>query len=280
MRAFGCRNAFRMGCALFALWVLAPGAARAVEGLAGGKCILPWAYTVPPGVAELEPAVSLTTFDIEGRTHVTTLDFRVSWGMGEKLEMGAGFGIESANWHPEDASREAESETSLGDLGLGWKYRVWGEEGKPAVAVQWGVGLPWVSDASFTAWEAGLIYSTPLGEMWSLDVDWTFALYTQTETGDPELGLTWDVGIGADLSDRWSVAVELNGFFEKFEEVNAWKITPTLGAAYGVKDSFGTCLVLQQDIPGLSAEEVEEATVVQILFTFAFENTGEEEQEE
>ena len=277
MRVFECRNTFLVGCAALVLsFFVIPGQAYAVEGLAGGKLILPWAYTVPPGAAELEPAVSLTTFDIEGRTHVTTIDFRVTWGMAEKLEMGTGFGIESANWHPDDSSLEDESDTSLGDFGIGWKYRLWGEEGKPAVAVQWGVALPWVSDASFTAWEAGLIYSTPLGEKWSLDVDGAFSFHTQTEAGDPELGLTWDIGIGTDLSDRWSAAAELNGFFEKAEDVNAWKITPTVGFAYGVNDYFGTCVVLQQDIPGFGSDEVEEATFVQMLFTFAFENRQEE----
>ncbi len=260
-----------------------PGPLYAVDGLSGGKLVMPWARTLPPGSVDFEPAVSLTTFDhaldpdgesvsLGGRCQVTTIDFRLTTGLIERLEMGVGFGIESANFHS-GATSLVESETSLADLGLGWKYQLWGKEDKAALALEWGIGMPWVSQASYAVWEAGVIYSTPIGNKWSLDLDATLYFTSATSPGDPEVGATYNAGIAVDLAEKWTVAAELNGFWERAddeEDTTSWKITPTVGFAYGLNDTVGVCMLMQQDLAGLG-KNTELATVAQILFGFAFE---------
>ncbi|UCD84329.1 MAG: hypothetical protein JSU92_13805 [Deltaproteobacteria bacterium] len=260
-----------------------PGPLYAVDGLSSGKLCMPWARTMSPGSVEFEPAVSLTTFDevdldgesvsLDGRWQVTTIDFRFTTGLIERLEMGVGFGIESANFYHDENPDLDESETSLADLGLGWKYQVWGKEEEAALAVEWGIGLPWVSQASYAVWEAGVIYSMPIGERWSVDADATGYFTSATSPGDPEVGATYNAGIAVDLTDKWTVATELNGFWERAddeEDTASWKITPTVGFAYGLNETVGVCVLAQQDVAGLG-QNTELATVAQMLFGFAFE---------
>ena len=277
------RSLLLAGLAIFVSIFSLPKLSQAVDGISSGKLIMPWAYTQEKGAFEFEPAVSMTTFDdvldsdgelvsLEGRYQISTIDIRFTGGLTEKLEMGAAFGIESVNFHHEEDPLLDESETSLGDLALGWKYRVWGENEEKAIAVEWGIGLPWVSHASYAVWEAGLIFSLPLGDKWSLDLDGTGYLTSETSPGDPEVGATSNIGIAVDLNDSWTVAAELNGFWERTrsDDIESWKITPALGFAYGFSDTLSVCILGQQDVEGLG-KNTELATVVQMLFTFAFE---------
>ncbi len=281
-----CRGGYLnlLGWVTVILALLLPRPLRAVDGLSSGKLIMPWARTLPVGAVEFEPAVSLTTFDealssdgdsvsLDGRYQLTTIDFRFTGGLIEGFEMGAAFSIESANFYHDEDPKLDESETSLTDLALGWKYRLWGEEEEAALALEWGIGLPWVSHASYTVWEAGLIYSLPIGEKWSVDVDATGYFTSQASPGDPEGGATYNAGIAVDLAEKWTLAAELNGFWERADDeddTTSWKVTPTVGFAYGLNDTLSVCILGQQDIAGLG-QNTELATVAQALFTFAFE---------
>jgi len=112
----------------------------------------------------------------------------------------------------------------------------------------------------------------PLGDKWSLDLDGTGYLTSETSPGDPEIGATSNVGIAVDLNDKWTIAAELNGFWERArsDDTESWKITPALGFAYGLNDTLSVCILAQQDVEGLG-RNTELATVTQMLFTFAFE---------
>ena len=267
---------------LFLVFMTAP-AANAVEGLSGGKIIMPWARTVAPGSFELEPAVSFTTFneeldddgesvDLDGRYQVTTIDVRFTGGLTDRFEMGAAFGIESENFHHDADPTLDESDTSLGDFALGWKYRLMGDNESDALALEWGIGLPWVSHDSYAVWEAGLIYSKALGDKLSMDIDSTYYFTTEASSGDPWYGLTYNLGIGYDFSDKFTLAGELNGFWERSrnDHVESWKITPAVGMAYGVNDILSVCMLVQRDFEGLG-QNSELATGFQMLFTMAFE---------
>jgi len=121
-------------------------------------------------------------------------------------------------------------------------------------------------------WEAGLIYSKALGDKLSMDIDSTYYFTTEASSGDPWYGLTYNLGIGYDFSDKFTLAGELNGFWERSrnDHVESWKITPAVGMAYGVNDILSVCMLVQRDFEGLG-QNSELATGFQMLFTMAFE---------
>ncbi len=106
-----------------------------------------------------------------------------------------------------------------------------------------------------------------------MDVDATGYFTSQASPGDPEGGATYNAGIAVDLAEKWTLAAELNGFWERADDeddTTSWKVTPTVGFAYGLNDTLSVCILGQQDIAGLG-QNTELATVAQALFTFAFE---------
>jgi len=272
-----------LGLGLLAGGWLLPLPAGAVSGISSGKCVMPWARTLSAGSFQFEPAVTLSTAtrkDVEGeetalggRARNSGLGFRLTAGVREQLELGAGFGIGSASFHPDEAEEEEISAAALTDLALGAKYRFFGTNEGQALALEAGVTLPWVSEASYSVWEAGLVYSLPLGSKWSLDADATGYLTTQAEAGNPQFGSTFNLGIGVAISASWLLAAELNGSFArlKTDGTNAWKLTPTVGLGYGLSPILAVCAAFRQDVPGLYRNS-DRATAAQLLFTFTFEN--------
>lgn len=261
-----------------------PQVSSAVAGLSSGKCIMPWARTLNLGTMQFEPALAYATFgeeldengnaeSLDGRYQATIMSFRATAGLTKKLEMGMNFGIQSESYIDDKDADLDQSETSLSDPAVGWKYRFWGDnESGPALAFQWGIGLPMVSRGSYAVWEAGLVFSLPFGKSWLLDIDGSYFLTSETSPGDPEKGALYDIGIGVDLAEKWTVAFELNGAWEHARETHteSWNIMPTLGFAYKVNDTFCVCILSQNDIPGLG-KNTEMANLTQILFTFTYE---------
>lgn len=255
--------------------------AGAVEGLSSGKCVIPWARTLEPGVMELESALEYAIYDhgldakgnrvrLDGTYREFGVKNRITAGLAKRLEMGVAFGIESQSFAPRDGDTLDRSETALGDPALGWKYRILGHNGDDqALALEGGIGLPLVSKKSFAVWEAGLIYTRRLVGPLTMDVDGTYWLASENSPGDPEVGSNFDLGLGLEL-DGWILAGELNGFWfrTRGDHEESWKVTPTAGFAYEVvKERFCVTLLGQQDVPGLG-RNTELASAVKMLFTF------------
>ena len=271
------------GLAVAGLIGLAPRSAPAVEGLSSGKCILPWARSLDKGTVELESALEFSTYDhgldnyhrvdLQGVTRDFGLGFRVTAGLTERLEMGAVFGVASSTFDSDDGDTLDESDTSLSDPALGWKYRLLGHNhDASALALEWGIGLPLVSEESYAVWEAGLIFTRRLIGPLSVDADGTYWVTSENSPGDPEVGANYNLGLGLEL-DGWTLAAELNGFWfrTRRDHLESWKITPTAGFSYGVSDRVCFSLIGQQDVAGWG-RNTELASTVQTLFTFNWES--------
>lgn len=262
--------------------LLFPAALPAIEGLSNEGNIAPWAYNLKPGYFEFEPEIDYSTFDhyiddsgkpvpAKGRYQLTEVNFRITAGISERVEMGAVFGMETESFDSYENEQEDSTHTSMVDAQVAFKYRFWGENDSRALALEAGILLPMISESSYAVWEAGLIYSHPLSEKLRMDIDATYFVTTENEPGDPLMGTHANVSFCYYPADKWMIAAELNGYFYdvKGQSEDSWNLSPSLGVDYEINDTLSVQIYGQQDIPGLAANtELETLGVMQ--FTFAF----------
>jgi hypothetical protein len=280
--AVSARAIWRLGAAA-AVLLLVPFWAGAGDGLSSRMLIVPKAYTLAPGEIEFEPELISATYDhaldpdgdriaLDGRFRETEVDFRLTAGLSPRQELGALFGFATSTYSAHRQGTVDEAQSSVTDWSLGWKGRLLGEsEDRPALALEAGIGFPIIADDSVAVWEAGLVYSQPLGAKWSLDMDTSYYLTSESEADDPQRGVLADFGISLDLADRWTLAAELNGNWERnWQGGEWWKVTPAVGFAYGVSDAFSITVLSQNDISGWGRNATF-GSGAQVFFTFLFE---------
>lgn len=265
--------------------VVVPAVAGAVDGLSSRKLAVLEAYPLAVGRVELEPELFYSTYDhqldrdrrlvnLDGRFHETELDFRATVGLGRRQEAGLLGGVRMTAFSSRHRGGPDESKTAMSPWGLGWKgLLVGGDEDSPALALELGLTFPPAEDETFVVGEVGLIYSQPLAGPWSLDFDASYYQSSVTEPDDPHRGVQSNLGVGVDLADRWTLAAELNGYWERTGRGDeSWEISPCVGFAYQFSELFALTLAFKDTPPGWGRNTPASAGI-NAYFTFALDRS-------
>lgn len=219
-----------------------------ISGISSSKLSVPRAEILGQGSFEFEPsflvAHSHSSFDESGSSHsiygddvVSTLAFRVTFGISENFEVGSVL--------PSD----------IENIGLGAKFNYWNSDFFTTSIIT-GFGLPAGNSFHSDSIPKEYHYSASIGNVFSFAVSENASVdvmisYTSI-IGEHEYNsiISIQSGFGYYLSEKFQVIAELSGITALSEEMYSGKISIAPGFSYSVTNSLGIAAGIQYDVFG------------------------------
>jgi len=246
---------------VFALSIVYSEKSYSVGGISNSKVIVPSAETVPKNRFEIEPFFDFAFLDDSIDTKSFNAGVRITLGTTSNMEIGT-----NINYLSLEDSDNTDTESALGGIDLGVKYRILDQSETFPFSIAYQGGISYINEDIDDIWNfepLGLIITKNFTEKFSLDADIVFNL-----TSNQDYGLVSNLGVGYYITEKFQPVIETAYLYEDPDsEESIGRLNATAGFTSPINDMLTIIFGITYD---LYTDNTDNELTITAAFTFLF----------